>query len=102
MAEPLPHLTAEEQQELCILCHQPVAIRNPTGHCDHLYYPDNLNKMTLFRHLSAARGALERIQAMGVAGYDTHRIKVMGIPRYAGSRSTTALEVAIAALAGGS
>lgn len=90
MAESLPHLTAEEQQELCILCHKPVAIRNPTGHCDHLYYPDNLNKMTLFRHLSAARGALHRIKEMGVAGYDTKN----GLDSF----PTTALGVAMAAL----
>jgi len=25
----------------CIHCGKPVNIRNPSGYCDHLYYPDN-------------------------------------------------------------
>ena len=27
--------------EICKHCNQNVAIRNPSGYCDHLYYPDN-------------------------------------------------------------
>jgi hypothetical protein len=26
---------------VCHHCHGPIAVRNPTGICDHLYYPDN-------------------------------------------------------------
>jgi hypothetical protein len=26
----------------CMHCNGPKAIRNPTGSCDHLYWPDNL------------------------------------------------------------
>lgn len=26
--------------ELCKHCNMPVEIRNPSGYCDHLYYPD--------------------------------------------------------------
>ena len=25
----------------CEHCHQPIAIRNPSGYCDHLFYPEN-------------------------------------------------------------
>jgi hypothetical protein len=25
----------------CLHCGEPVKIRNPSGYCDHLYYPDN-------------------------------------------------------------
>lgn len=27
---------------LCKHCHGPIAVRNPTGECDHLHWPDNL------------------------------------------------------------
>jgi hypothetical protein len=30
--------------ELCLNCGEPIAIRNPTGHCDHLYYPEYRQK----------------------------------------------------------
>ena len=29
-------------KELCPKCGGDIAIRNPTGHCDHLYYPENV------------------------------------------------------------
>ncbi len=28
-------------EEICKHCKKPIAIRNPSGYCDHLYYPDN-------------------------------------------------------------
>ena len=31
-------------KDLCPYCAGPIAIRNPTGKCDHLYYPDYVNK----------------------------------------------------------
>ena len=31
-------------QGKCEYCGEDKAIRNPTGKCDHLYYPDNVNK----------------------------------------------------------
>jgi hypothetical protein len=31
------------KDERCKYCGGPVAIRNPTGVCDHLYYPENCN-----------------------------------------------------------
>ena len=30
--------------KLCEYCNEDIEIRNPTGKCDHLYYPDNVNK----------------------------------------------------------
>ena len=27
--------------ETCPHCNQPIKIRNPSGYCDHLYYPEN-------------------------------------------------------------
>lgn len=32
------------KEEICKHCGEPVAIRNPSGNCDHLYYPENVNK----------------------------------------------------------
>lgn len=31
-----------EQRDVCAHCGGSVAIRNPRGYCDHLYWPDNL------------------------------------------------------------
>jgi hypothetical protein len=31
-------------QPFCKWCNGPIAVRNPTGKCDHLYYPENVNK----------------------------------------------------------
>lgn len=28
-------------KKICKHCKMPIAIRNPSGYCDHLYYPDN-------------------------------------------------------------
>ena len=28
------------KDRLCPHCHAPIEVRNPTGYCDHLYYPD--------------------------------------------------------------
>ena len=33
-----------EENRLCPYCNGLIRIRNPTGKCDHLYYPDNVNK----------------------------------------------------------
>ena len=30
-----------KKEEICTHCGKPIAIRNPSGYCDHLYYPDN-------------------------------------------------------------
>lgn len=32
----------EDKMDLCPNCGGNTAIRNPTGHCDHLYYPENV------------------------------------------------------------
>lgn len=33
-------VTDKSGRPLCPDCGSPIAIRNPTGNCDHLYYPD--------------------------------------------------------------
>lgn len=39
-AQEEPH----SNQPFCKWCNGPIAVRNPTGKCDHLYYPENVNK----------------------------------------------------------
>jgi hypothetical protein len=34
-------ITDREQTGQCFHCLGKLAIRNPTGYCDHLYYPEN-------------------------------------------------------------
>jgi len=29
------------EDKICLHCHMPIKIRNPSGYCDHLYYPEN-------------------------------------------------------------
>jgi hypothetical protein len=41
----------------CPNCHGPIAIRNPTGTCDHLYWPDYLTP--------EARKLVERVERDG-------------------------------------
>ncbi len=33
-------LPNDEEEPLCNHCQMPLAIRNPSGYCDHLYYPE--------------------------------------------------------------
>jgi hypothetical protein len=35
-------MDAENNSTTCLHCHGPKDIRNPTGTCDHLFWPDNL------------------------------------------------------------
>jgi hypothetical protein len=37
-------MTNKVGKELCEYCGMDTAIRNPSGNCDHLYYPENVNK----------------------------------------------------------
>jgi len=39
-----PRRVDDGGEEVCPNCNGLVKIRNPTGRCDHLYYPDNLSK----------------------------------------------------------
>ena len=32
----------QKEEPTCAYCGGPIAIRNPTGDCDHLYFPDLL------------------------------------------------------------
>lgn len=43
--EKFPESTQDEP--LCKYCGTPIKIRNPTGNCDHLYYPELVNKSFL-------------------------------------------------------
>lgn len=47
--------------DICIYCGGPKAIRNPTGNCDHLYWPDMIpgadKNVDRDRELAAARSA---------------------------------------------
>lgn len=40
----IPKLDNTEEAKECEYCGEDIAIRNPTGDCDHLYYPENANK----------------------------------------------------------
>lgn len=35
--------TDDEDGAVCAYCGGPIAIRNPTGNCDHLYFPECLS-----------------------------------------------------------
>lgn len=41
----------------CEYCHGDIAIRNPTGKCDHLYYPENVNKK--LKHYKYYQGSVK-------------------------------------------
>ena len=45
--------------DICPNCHGPVAVRNPTGDCDHLYWPDLL---TPEAKAKIGKAELDRIQ----------------------------------------
>lgn len=45
----------------CPHCQGDIEIRNPTGDCDHLYYPDNCRVCKLIKELEARVATLERI-----------------------------------------
>ena len=37
-------IRVEYDDKICPDCLGPIAIRNPSGHCDHLYYPEYKTK----------------------------------------------------------
>jgi len=52
---------SEKLSEKCPICGESASIRNPTGKCDHLYYPENLDPeklLLIFKALEANRDAL--------------------------------------------
>lgn len=61
----------------CRNCKKDIAIRNPTGNCDHLYYPENLPKpnkkaviknkkgVALLKPFNLTSVCLEDLQSMG-------------------------------------
>lgn len=58
----------------CKHCGEPIAIRNPSGHCDHLFWPENLSAAALVANGLAPdaddpidRAALERAIAEAIS-----------------------------------
>lgn len=37
----------DTETSICKHCGEPIALRNPSGHCDHLFWPDNLSAAAL-------------------------------------------------------
>jgi hypothetical protein len=58
--------------DICPNCHHPVAIRNPSGTCDHLYWPENLTPeaRALVDEIAAAEAALEDYHENGGVSLD--------------------------------
>ena len=48
--------------DICIICGKEKAIRNPTGNCDHLYYPENLASSELVGTLREAKQQIESLK----------------------------------------
>jgi hypothetical protein len=42
----------EVKENVCRYCNGLIEIRNPTGNCDHLYFPENVNKNLLGKSLT--------------------------------------------------
>ena len=42
--------------KICEHCKMPIAIRNPSGFCDHLYYPDYCDVCHLAKKLTTVKG----------------------------------------------
>lgn len=61
---------AEKKVRLCAHCNMDIEIRNPSGFCDHLYYPDSCGICEL-RNMSKEerirRAAPELLEALKIA-----------------------------------
>jgi len=57
----------QNDEPKCKHCGGPIAVRNPTGHCDHLYWPDELT--------DEAKRANGYIQAQRTVWVPAHRNK---------------------------
>ncbi len=45
LAKPFDGIASSTPSEnICPKCHMDTSIRNPSGHCDHLYYPENVSQ----------------------------------------------------------
>lgn len=53
-----------EIKELCVLCNEDIKIRNPTGACDHLYYPENLDPKECVEKIKMLMEKLEKIKRL--------------------------------------
>lgn len=56
--------------KICPHCFEDTAIRNPSGFCDHLYYPDccDVCKGKVKKQILVSREALERMQKYVIEG----------------------------------
>jgi hypothetical protein len=58
----------QEDKRICLHCRGKIAIRNPKGFCDHLFYPDNC------RICSARENkAVGKVKVKRVGGYDPNK-----------------------------
>lgn len=44
---------------ICPNCYSPIEVRNATGKCDHLYWPDNLTPEAKAKVIEAEKRAVE-------------------------------------------
>ena len=58
------------KMEKCPICNTDKKIRNPTGNCDHLYYPDYLKIKNALQTLEELRKELEVLRVFGVTVKD--------------------------------
>lgn len=59
--------STQKLSEICPICGGLVKIRNPTGHCDHLYYPESLDPtklLAILRNSSAAEAEVKRLEGI--------------------------------------
>lgn len=65
-------VTAQAKEGICPACLGPIAIRNPTGTCDHLYWPEYLTPeaQELVRDIEAAKAQLEDYRINGGVSLD--------------------------------
>lgn len=57
---------SDETEPMCKHCGGPISIRNPTGNCDHLYFPDLLTD-----EAKAANGSLFLLPSARTKRYAT-------------------------------
>ena len=59
-----------ENKELCAHCNMDLTIRNPSGSCDHLYYPENCDfcfNVSMGNSVRVSREFVEAAKALKVA-----------------------------------
>lgn len=49
-----------EYENICLHCKMDKRIRNPSGYCDHLHYPENCTACSLIKTVSEINTSLEK------------------------------------------